>query len=334
MKPVKICFISLNSYPLFIKNSMDYFGGAEVQMSLIAQELAKDKRFGVSLITGDYSQPPIIKQGRVTLLKTKLIDFLTVLKTIDADIYVERTINPKVFLVGWWCRLFKKKFIYMVAHDWDLNYSRLKLADLIIAQHQHQNFTLKQNLKLKNLVMPSLLKIKTKKKKFSRQYVLWVGRADEWKNPLDFIDLARHNPQEKFVMICRQGRNKTLFNFVKNQATSLTNLNFVPAVSAGKISTFFRQAKILVNTSTAEGFPNTFLQAGAANTPVLSFKVNPDKYIIKYGCGLVGKNRFQEILAKPVRLKIMGQNHYQYVKKHHSLKNLDILKTTLVQLCQ
>src|SRR3989344_232526 len=116
MKPVKICFISLNSYPLFIKNSMDYFGGAEVQMSLIAQELAKDKRFRVSLITGDYGQPPIIKQGRLTLLKTKLIDFLTVLKTIDADIYVERTINPKVFLVGWRCRLFKKKFIYIVGH--------------------------------------------------------------------------------------------------------------------------------------------------------------------------------------------------------------------------
>jgi len=334
VKPIKVCFISLKSYPLFVKNSLDYFGGAEVQMSLIARELAKDKRFGVSLITGDYSQPPIIKQGRVTLLKTKLIDFLTVLKTVDADVYVERTINPKVLLVGWWCRLFKKKFAYMVAHDWDCAYFRLKLANLIIAQHQLQSFALKQNLKLKSLVMPSLIKMKTEEKTLRRQYILWVGRADKWKNPLKFLDLARHYSQEKFVMICRQGKNKALFNLVKNQAKSLTNLSFVPAVSAEKISTFFLQAKILVNTSTAEGFPNTFLQAGAARTPVLSFKVNPDSYIIRYQCGLIGDKRLKEILNNPAGLKTMGRNHYDYVKKYHGLKNIDILKQGLLNLIQ
>ena len=317
MKPVKICFISLNSYPLFNKNSLDYFGGAEVQISLITQALAKDKHFAVSLITGNYGQPPIFTRGRLKIYKTRLWDFLKILKTVNADIFVERTINPKVFLVGWWCRLFKKKFVYMAAHDWDCSYSGLKLAHLIFTQHQQQSAALKKNLNLSSIMMPPLVKIGPAQKPLERKYILWVGRADDWKRPLDFINLVRRNPQEKFVMICRPGKVKLKIN--------LPNLIFIPAVPATKILDYFRQAKIFVNTSNAEGFPNTFLQAGAAKTPVLSFRVNPDNYLNKYHCGQVGQKLFQPG-------KDMGQNHYRYVKKYHGLKNLEIFKQTLCRL--
>ena len=320
MKPVKICFISLKSYPLFTNNSTAYFGGAEVQINLLASELAKDKHFSVSVITGDYGQPAIIKQGRLTLLKTKLFDFFTILKLADAGIYIERTINPKILLVYLFCRLFHKKFIYMVAHDWDLNHSVIKLADLIITQHQQQNKMLKFN----NLVVPSLIKFGPNKKIFKRKYILWVGRADSWKNYQAFIKLAKNYPQEKFLMICRSGQQKT-------PATDLPNLKIISFVPATKILDFFRQAKILVNTSEAEGFPNTFLQAGVMKTPVLSFKVNPNNYLKTYNCGLIGSD-LNLILKSPVKLKIMGQNHYDYVKKHHSLKNLEIFKQTLYKL--
>jgi len=332
VKPIKVCLISLKSYPLFTKNSTAYFGGAEVQISLIARELAKDKRFRVSLITSNYGQPPVVERGRLTLYKTKLFDLPTILKTANADIYVERTVNPKVLLVGWWCRLFKKKFVYMMAHDWDSNYSGLKLADLIIAQHHQQKLALIKKFKLKSLVISPIIKTPNSKKITKGKFILWVGRADAWKNPLKFLDLARHHPQEKFVMVCRQGKDKNLFNLVKNQAESLTNIDFFPAVPAEKISTFFLQAKILVNTSTAEGFPNAFLQAGASKTPVLSFKVNPDNYLNNYRCGLVGRKQFKELLDKPARVKTMGQNHYQYIKKYHSLKNLEPFKQTLYKL--
>lgn len=283
-------------------------------MSLIAQELAKDSQFQVSLITGNYGQPAIINHGRLSLYKTNLFNFLHLLKRVDADVYVERTINPKIILLGLWCKLFKKKFIYMVAHDWDLNHRVIKLADLIITQHQQQNAALNGH----SLVMPPLMEIIKNKKSFQRQYVLWVGRADNWKRPADFIRLARRYPQEKFVMICRPGR-------IKFSPPPLPNLKFFSTVPFPAISHFFAQAKVLVNTSTAEGFPNTFLQAGAAKTPVLSFRVNPDHYLTQYRCGRVGR-----LL---VRLdKDMGQNHYRYVKKFHSLKNIELLKRALYKL--
>lgn len=325
MKPVNICLISLRSYPLFAKKSSEYFGGAEVQISLIAKELAKDSRFKVSVITGDYGQKKVISKKGLKIYKTNLIDFFKILKDVDADIYVERTVNPKVRLVGWWCRLFKKKFVYMVAHDWDCVYPGLKLADLIVTQHRQQSTALKKNLKLNSLVMPSIIKIAVTKKIVKRKYVLWVGRADDWKRPLDYLDLTRRYPQEKFVMICRPGK-------IKTQTDSLPNLKFFPSVPPEKILDFFRQAKVLVNTSTAEGFPNTFLQAGATKTPILSYRVNPDNYLNQYHCGLVGRRWLESIFNHPSKLKTMGENHYNYVKKNHSFKNINILKTAVWEL--
>lgn len=320
MKPIKVCFISLRSYPLFNHKSKAYFGGAEVQISLLARELAKDKHFIVSVITGNYGQAAVMKKGRLKLFKTKLFDFFKILKLANADAYIERTINPKIILIYLFCRLFNKKFIYMVAHDWDLNHKIINLADLIIAQHQQQDEFLKRN----STIMPSIVQLSSMEKSLKRKYILWVGRADDWKKPLAFIELAKNYPQEKFLMICRSGQQKT-------PASNLPNLKIIPQVSYSKIINVFRQAKFLVNTSDAEGFPNTFLQAGATGTPVLSFKVNPDHYLDKYHCGLVGQN-LQKLLADPRKLKIMGKNHYDYVKKYHSLKNLKSFKQILYKL--
>ena len=155
MEPIKVCFISLRSYPLFSKKSFDYFGGAEVQMSLIAKALAKDKKFQVSVIVGDYGQKTAVKQNRLTLYRSfkhgrffpfEVGRFFQLLKKIKADIYVERTINPKILLVYLFCRLFKKKFVYMVAHDWDLNHRIIKLADSIITQTSNQQKKLLKNI--------------------------------------------------------------------------------------------------------------------------------------------------------------------------------------------
>lgn len=340
VKPIKICFISLRSYPLFAEKSKEYFGGAEVQISLVTQELAKDKRFIVSIITGDYDQAKVVSQGRLKLYKTKLFDFFKILKTVDADVYVERTVNPKVCLVGWWCRLFKKKFVYMVAHDWDtinrwLYYFGLKGANLIITQSQIQKKNLLKNFQLNSIVIPSLASsYKTKGKHYEREFILWVGRADKWKRPLSFINLAKKFPREKFIMICRQGNDKKLFDKIKRQARLQPNLKFLPAVPIEEMVKFFQKAKVFVNTSIAEGFPNTFLQAGLTETPVFSYQVNPDDYLNQYHCGLVGPRRFEQLLNHPARLKIMGQNHYNYVKTTHTLTNLTKLKRALRQLVQ
>lgn len=360
-RPLKICFISLNSYPLFRTNHPGYFGGAELQMSLIAKKLAQDKRFNISVIVADYEQKAVVKTDNITLylafrkhrsLFWETIRFFWLLKKINTDVYIERIMNIKVGLVAAFCQVFKKKFIYMLAHDWDClpdcgGYLRwfdcrlfqlgLKKADLIITQTLEQQKRLKKNLGLNSLVMRSLAANLSGSRAVTRHWLLWVGRADWWKQPEIFIRLAKILPQEKFVMVCRRGTDNRFFTKIKRRAKTLPNLKFFESVSVNKIISYYRWAKILINTSVAEGFPNTFLQSGASQTPILSLKVNPDNFISRYRCGLVCNNSRKKLLlqlnlllTQPALARQLGCNLCRYVTRRHSLKNIAIFKQLIL----
>lgn len=356
----KICFISFNSYPLFIKNHLGYFGGAEVQISLIAKNLAKDKNFRVSLVVADYGQKSPLKLGPLMLYKgmrnfsffpIELIRFLLTLKKINADVYVERTLNLKVGLVCLFCKLFKKKFVYMTAHSWDcqLNHGQylkglskfsfnfgLKHADLIITQTKDQKNQLKNSFGLESFIMRSLVTTKANNQTTHRRWLLWVGRADKWKRPEKFVQLAEKLPQSRFIMVCRQGNDQKFYLKIKKRAAKQTNLKFLEAVNHRDISHYFRQAKFYVNTSVAEGFPNTFLQAGQSKTPVVSLSVNPDQIINRFKIGYYCRHSFDELIRlcrllnqQPNLGRIFGINNYRYVKKFHTLENIQIFKRSL-----
>jgi len=360
-KGVKICFVSLNSYPLFQRKSKGYFGGAELQMSLIAKQLAKDPRFRVSVITRDYGQKRVIKKNGITLYRCfhkrfhgliELAEAFVTALMINADVYVGRTSNNIINLMALFCKIFNKKLIYMAAHDWDaqpnvynkktnvnrrLFYQGLKRANLIISQSKNQQKMFKENLGLLSIIMPSIIKLK-KSKRVKKTIILWVGRADYWKRPVSFLRLTQALPAEKFVMICRKGSDVKLFNRVESLAKKLDNVKFFSAVSIEEIIRFFNQAKIFVNTSTVEGFPNTFMQSGLTKTPVLSLKVNPDNYLKVFNCGLTTKNS-QKLLIKGCKkllkntklARTMGKNHHDYIIKNHSFKNINIFKEAVCE---
>ena len=49
--PIEICFIDFFAYPLFNSQSKIVFGGAQIQLYLLARELAKDKKLSISFLT-------------------------------------------------------------------------------------------------------------------------------------------------------------------------------------------------------------------------------------------------------------------------------------------
>ena len=362
-KKVKICFISFNSWPLFKEKSVGYFGGAEVQISLIVKELIKDKNFQVSLIVSDYGQKSVIKKNNLAIYKCLtnplhyslvILHLLYNLVKIKADVYVERTMNIKVGLVALFSKVFRKKFVYMVAHEWDCqldlggylkNISKLmfiwgvKQADLVVAQNEIQQKKLINNFSIKAELMLSVMKVPLVKKKLKRDSILWVGRADEWKRPLSFINLAKQFPNQQFVMVCRRGEDKDYFDKVMIKANQLTNIKFFLVVPFEEINNYYRKAKVFVNTSTAEGFPNTFLQAGLSKTPVLSLSVNPDNFIKLFHCGVWAKDSqkklesgLRKLISQPGLAKNFGKNNYEYVVDHHGLENIKIFKQALKRI--
>ena len=89
---------------------------------------------------------------------------------------------------------------------------------------------------------------------------------------------------------------------------------------------FFQNVKIFVNTSTYEGFPNTFIEAWKNGIPVISLNVNPDDIITAYSLGFCSKtisqmNKDINLLYSDEKLyKKLSNSAYLYVKKNHNLE--------------
>ena len=93
---------------------------------------------------------------------------------------------------------------------------------------------------------------------------------------------------------------------------------------ASEIENYFMDARLFVNTSSFEGFPNTFLQAGKCGVPVVTMNCDPDNFISRFECGLVSGDD-QESLTLAVSKLLSDDALYErssksireYVLKFH-----------------
>ncbi len=358
---MKICFIDWFAYGLFNPKSRIVFGGAQIQLFLIAQELAKKKKFKVSFLTDNQKTTRQDLLGKIRIYqfvrspKTEgilgrltvgnwnfLIRLLIQLRKIDAQVYFQRAASAETGLIAMICKILSRRFIYMVAHEQDVNGSfirqngwrgqlfflGLKLADKIICQTNEQQKFLNSSLKIKSVVVDSGYPLKAKAKRVKKDSILWVARAEEWKGPEMYIRLAKKFPREKFTMICPPAENNPeYFELIKSKANTVSNLKFIKQVPFSQIDAYFCQAKVFVSTSLSEGFPNTFLQSGNNLTPIISFRINPDRIIDRYNLGFCagGNEKQMEKLLRQVlknnRLRQeMGLNAFNYVRQCHDIR--------------
>jgi glycosyltransferase involved in cell wall biosynthesis len=158
--------------------------------------------------------------------------------------------------------------------------------------------------------------------------ILWVGTIRDIKNPAMFLDIAARLPEHRFVMVGGVGAGgDKLMETVQARAGEIPNLTMTGAVAYHEVGRYFGKAKLLVNTSHAEGFPNTFMQAWYNGTPVVS-TVDPDQLLTRHGLGRHCRNldemtdavrEFAE--TKDLRHQT-GERARDYVVKNH---NLDVV---------
>jgi hypothetical protein len=308
--PLKICFINPLGYSLFFPESSgeDRFGGAEIQLYNIAVELAKDKEYEVTTLVEAPRHEELGTKASVRLLGVKPIHSLTgrlraripslswnyfqALDGADADVYVQRGGAVLTGEVGLFCRLRRRKFLFMSAHQWDCDRTHqrgrdwlcgrfynfgLRSANCVLSQSGEHHQLLLQHYRLEsqpfNIVYPEDQPEASGRK----QTVLWVGRCLEWKQPELFLEIAGAFPLVNFVMVCpHQGGCRRVFDETKKLSQRHDNLTFEGRVPFPRIDRYFGEALVYVNTSIAEGFPNTFIQAARNGTPIVSLSVDPD----------------------------------------------------------
>lgn len=321
--PLKICFINPLGFSLFFPESSgeDRFGGAEIQLYNIAVELAKDKEYEVSTIVEAARQEELGTRASVRLLGVKPIHRLTerlraripvpswnyfrALQRADADVYVQRGGAVLTGEVASFCRLRGRKFLFMSAHQWDCDRTHqrgrdwlcgrfynfgLRTADAVLSQSAEHHRLLLQHYKLEsqpfNIVYPEDQPAPSQRK----ETVLWVGRCLEWKQPELFLEIAGAFPHVRFVMVCpHQGGSRQLFDRMKELSRAHDNLTFEGRVPFPSIDGYFSGALVYLNTSIAEGFPNTFIQAARNGTPIVSLNVDPDEILEREKIGFCGR---------------------------------------------
>ncbi len=358
-KKIKICFFSPASYPFFVKDSKAIHGGAEFQMYLWAKEIAKNTNCSVSFIVGDYGQKEKYKPFKsiklIKAFKLKVFEniFSKLLKSahliflflkIKPDIIVTTNASSIVGVTAFYTQLFGKQYIYRsssiidVNNAWIVNHKfmgkiyrwGLEHTNLVIVQSKEHKSLLLKNHRIKNI---KILKNAYPVKKYSteiKKHILWVSRFVEMKNPHFFLDIATQIPDEQFIMICPYNLSDyKKWKLLKNKAEKIPNLIFIEKIPFHEIQAYFNNAKIFINTSDFEGFPNTFLQAAQAKTPIVSLNVNPDNFLNEYNCGIFCKNDFnlliketKKLLQNPNEQILKGENAYRYLKENHDINKI------------
>lgn len=349
-KRISICFVCPKAYGLFDPSVKTGYGGAEVDLYMLATELARDPAVLVSFITADYGQPAEQVRQNVRLLSgldfrknplASAVRLWRTMKKADAQFYLMKTASPGVPLVWAFCRLHGRRFLYRTAHRYEcdgtwhrqhpvlgrLFVRALRKAAAVFAQNEEDSRLLRKTFGVESIVIANGHRLHEAVSE-ERTTVLWVGRSAEFKHPHRFIELARHFPQEVFVMVCRQAAGDRGYDGLRRRAESTPNLRFFSEVDFFDLNRFFAQAKVFVNTSDAEGFPNTFIQAAAAGTAILSWQVNPDQFLTKYQCGLACGGTMErlvkglEFLLEQKRYIEIGRNGLRYVREHHDISVL------------
>jgi glycosyltransferase involved in cell wall biosynthesis len=174
----------------------------------------------------------------------------------------------------------------------------IRLADQIICQSKEQIHLLKSNFHKDGIVINNMNKFPEEAIiKKNPPIVIWVGTVKpEWKQPEIFLKLAKAIPEVKFQMIGGPSENLAFYEKIKSEACKIQNLEFVGFVPFPQIDKYFSNASIIVNTSSVEGFPNTFIQAWFRGVPAISLNVDPDEIICRYKLGFHSKT-FDQMVA-------------------------------------
>jgi len=262
------------------------------------------------------------------------------LHAAGSDVYVMRCASPQVGYVQAACALLRRRFVYMVAHEddvsgayveahgiWGKRFERgLRRADAIVCQHEGQAGLLRARYGREGHVIRSLCPMAVPARSAEgRRMVLWVARMDDWKQPELFLDLAGRIPEARFLMVGPPSDIDTaILPRLRERMALLPNLRWMDQVRYEETVRLFEQALVFVNTSRAEGFPNTFLQAAACGTPIVSWAVNPEGMLERHQLGFCADrdwSRFEHcvrlVCADEGLRARLGERGRRYVREHH-----------------
>lgn len=336
-----ICFVGFETLAVLSRDHNRHnVGGEQVQHALLARAFAR-RGHRVSVVCLDYGQPDPLQIDGVTVHKSfKWSDGVPVLRFVhprltgiwsalaraDADVYYTSCAGMLVGVVAAFARQHGRRTCFRIAHDTDCDPSKLLIPnrrdkwiyeyglrrmDTILAQSEQQRQALMKNYGCESVVAGMLVEPQQRDLPLAERDidVLWVNNLRPFKRPDLALELARRLPDLRIHMVGGpQMGHEDLYQQMAQDAQSLPNLVFHGRVPYHDVNALYERARVFVNTSDSEGFPNSYLQAWRRGTPVIAF-FDPDRVIAQQGLGDTPGDvegmaaAVRTMLADPVRWK-------------------------------
>lgn len=292
-------------------------GGEEVQHALLSRYLARSG-YQVTSLVGDFGQQPLEQVAGVQVRKTfalgaglpglrfftpRLSSTWAALKAADADVYYVSCAGAMVGVMAAFCRRHGRRFVFRIASDADcapdtlmlgnardklLYHYGLRRADSILAQTDRQAELLMRNYGLRATVAGMFSELPERVAGFDERStdLLWLANMRSMKRPAWFLELAALLPALRCDMAGGAHHSEAhIYADAEAGARALPNLRFHGQVKFGATRELFANARLFINTSSFEGFPNTYLQAWANGVPVIA-TFDPDGIIAARGLGV------------------------------------------------
>jgi glycosyltransferase involved in cell wall biosynthesis len=350
----KICIVGLDSYGMLSGEGGSaggrYIGGEAIQHVLLARAW-RDLGHDVSMIVHDEGQGAKRVHDGITAIAAhtrhggirglrffhpRATRLLSALMAADAEIYYQSPAGAYTGITGWFCRATGKRFIFRVASDSDCerehgriqfwrdrklyNYG-LTRADLVAAQTDHQRRMLLQNHGIESHVVNMMVESPRGETATKDIDVLWVSNLRPLKRPELALELARQLPSVKFALVGGpMPGGQTYYDDVLAAAARLPNVTMMGAVRYRDSAALFERARIFLNTSSIEGFPNTFLQAWIRGVPVVTF-FDPDGLVQRLPAGHVAhslddmREAIRRLLSDDDQRRQLGQRAREFSRR-------------------
>lgn len=315
-----ICMLNYYAWGVLagLEGERVHIGGEEVQHALMSRYLA-GKGYKVSSLVGDFGQRAIEDIDGVTVRKTFALcagvpglRFFTprmsltwaALRAADADVCYASCAGPMAGVIAAYCRRHARRFVFRVASDADCAPATLMLgnardralyryglrrADAVLAQTRRQAALLLKHYGVRASVAGMFADLPGAVLPLAQRDtdLLWLANMRSMKRPEWFVEVARHARELRCVMAGGPHPDElALYRRVALAAAAVPNLRFHGQVRFAATRALFAGARVFVNTSSFEGFPNTYWQAWAHGVPVIA-TVDPDGVIAQHGLGVV-----------------------------------------------
>lgn len=353
MSRLNICLVGLDNLPVLAPEVRGQaIGGESVQQTLLARALVR-RGHQVSMVTADCGQDDAVVRDGICVYKAyrptagiPVLRFIhprwsglwSALARADAQVYYTSCAGMHVGLLSLFCARHGRRFVFRCASDTDCDPARLlvryardrwlyayglRRADAILVQSTTQARGLAQRFGLTSRVAGMLAEPAPPAARRDVD-VLWAGNIRRVKRPERVLELAARLPEAAIHMVGGPVRDeRALYEHVRAEAAGHPNLVFHGHLPYWDASVMYGRARLLINTSDAEGFPNAYLQAWMLGVPVVTFS-DPDGVIDCHGLGEVVRSPLamsgavRRLLADPDELATLGARCRAYMRQEYA----------------